>query len=121
MKILGKGLIAMAEEQNKENNVIDFDPSEIAKSRLLLTQIKTLLSVKAKDFAEQYVNNTKDSPQYLIDENGAIEMFEKSLGKCLTADEWDNDDLIAISAHTFLLVVIDHIADYYDEPETEQE
>jgi len=113
MKVLGKGLLTMAEE-NLRDNVVDFDANEAAQIRLLINQIKTLLEIKAKDFASQYIErNNEKCPEYLIDDEFGVTIIEQGLAKCFDKDEWNNADLLNISAHAFGLVVVDHIAEYF--------
>ena len=122
MKVLGKGLLKMAEEENNENkdNVVEFDPGEAVKVRDMISDIKSLLEIKSRDFAKQYVANLDECPEYMVDGDFGVQIVEQQLAKCFDSEDWDNDDLLGIAANAFGLVVIDHIAEHYGIEEDEE-
>lgn len=113
MKILGKGLLKMAEDTENKDNVVEIDPGEAVKVRDMIADIKSLLEIKSRDFAKQFVNGRDECPEYMVDGDFGVQLVEVQLADCFNAEDWDNDDLLGIAANAFGLVVLDLIAEHY--------
>jgi hypothetical protein len=111
-----------------DDNVVDISSAnKKAEIKLLTSQIKNLLEINANDFAKQYLEKQPEKIEYLIDEDGGLEVaeddFNDAIDSLLAADSKDEDlnpgELMNIISSAFMVVVIEKITDLVEDQEVE--
>lgn len=122
MRLLGKGLHRMGKQEMKKGRVIDIESgNEGREVRLILTQIKNLLDIKATEFAQQYVDVHPEYPEYMMDDDFGGKIIDNGITRLMQMQDWGTDDMLELCAHCFLSVITDKLEFLYPDDENGDE
>lgn len=114
MRLLGKGLHQMGKQEMKKGKVIDIESgNEGREVRLILTQIKNLLDIKATEFAQQYVDIHPEYPEYMMDDDFGGKIIDNGIARLIQMQDWGTDEMLELCTHCFLSVITDKLEFLY--------